>query len=405
MPEQVAPDRAATAHNGTHPAGLIPGLSFFPERPEWEIQTLRLVAEAEYGGADIFECLRVAERIRERGLTEEVWRAEWSALGHELAGGGLDFSETTGAPATQISRAAGQLRAMNYLRTAEFFMPYGDSGRLELFNAARDAFRAALPSLPVEIEPVVVPAGDETYDGYIYKGLGVSDANPGPAVVFLGGADSYAEELYFFGALAIAERGISVITADTPGRGAALRRDKIVTRPDYEVPGGYLLDMLGEQSFVDPERLGVVGSSLGGYYAPRLAAADPRVKVLVCSCVCFDVLEDLYRYYPPIQAQLRWIAGVDTEDEAVARYSDFTLVDAAPEIACPVLLTHGAADALMPASSAQRLFDAVASENKVLRVWEPDEGGALHCNYDNWARCTPFMFDWLVEQLGVRTGA
>lgn len=405
MPDQLTSDRASDTQNGHEPAGLIPGLSFFPERPDWEIQTLRLVAEAEYGGADVFECLRTAARIRARGLTEHVWREEWSELGHALAADALDFSSETGAPATAFSRGLGQLRAMNYLRNAEFFMPYGDPARLDLFNAARDAFRAALPHLPVEIEPVVVPAGDESYDGYIYKGRGVSAEQPGPAVVFLGGADSYAEELYFFGARAIAERGISVITADTPGRGAALRRDGIVTRPDYEVPARYLVDALADCEFVDPDRIGAVGSSLGGYYAPRLAAADDRVKVLVCSCVCFDVLEDLYRYYPPIQAQLRWIAGVDSEEEAEARYAEFNLEEAAPRIQCPTLLTHGAADALMPASSAERLYDALGTDDKVLRIWSPDEGGALHCNYDNWARCTPFMFDWLVERLGAQAVA
>jgi len=123
------------------------------------------------------------------------------------------------------------------------------------------------------------------------------------------------------------------------------------------------------------------------------------VKALVCSCVCFDVLEDLYRYYPPIQAQLRWIAGAADEEEAVATYSAFNLVEAAPRIQCPVLLTHGAEDSLMPASGAERLAEQVRSSEKVLRIWAPEEGGALHCNYDNWARCTPFMFDWLVERL------
>jgi dipeptidyl aminopeptidase/acylaminoacyl peptidase len=172
-----------------------------------------------------------------------------------------------------------------------------------------------------------------------------------------------------------------------------------VTRPDYEVPGGYLIDAIANQPFVDPDRIGVIGSSLGGYYAPRVAAADRRVKALVCSCVCFDVLKDLYSYYPPIRAQLRWIAGVANEAQAIKRYAEFTLAESAGKIRCPVLLTHGAADALMPASAAQRLFDEVASEEKVLRIWEPDEGGALHCNYDNWARCMPFMFDWLIQHL------
>jgi hypothetical protein len=161
------------AVDSTDPAplsGMISGLSFFPERPDWEIQTLRLIAESEYGGADIFECLRLAVRIRARGLTEDVWREEWMALGRSLATEGIDFSSETGALPTEVTRASASLRAMNYLRTAEFFMPYDDPGRLELFMESRAAFRKALPHLPVDIEPVVVPAAAESYEGYIYKG-------------------------------------------------------------------------------------------------------------------------------------------------------------------------------------------------------------------------------------------
>ena len=45
------------------------GAYFFPEKPEWDVQTLRVAAQAAYGGPDFFECLDTARAISERGFT------------------------------------------------------------------------------------------------------------------------------------------------------------------------------------------------------------------------------------------------------------------------------------------------------------------------------------------------
>jgi dipeptidyl aminopeptidase/acylaminoacyl peptidase len=363
---------------------------FFPSRPEWDVQAMRLAAQAAYGGSDVFECLRTAREISREGETEESWRRGWSGLAESLV------DSAGGSSATAGERAA---RACSYFRTAEFFAPYDSTSRRALYDASRRAFRAAIPSLPVEVTVIAVPDGDVEYDGYVLRGRGASAAAPGTGVVFLGGADSYAEELFFFGGLPLAERGITVVVADTPGRGSTLRHKGIVSRPDYEVPAARAVDLLEALDFVDPARIGLVGLSLGGYYAPRLAAADDRIRACVCWCACFDVLEDVYLWYPPIQPQLRWIVGAHDDDEARETLSEFTLAETAPRITCPILISHGESDEIMALGGAQRLFDSVASRDKELKVWTAAEGGAGHCNYDNWAACVPHMFDWLAERL------
>jgi len=379
-------------------AARVEGLTLFPERPDWDVQVMRLVAEAESGGSDVFECVRTAGRIRERGLTEPVWREEWQRLGRALARRAEE--DLAAGPAGATSAVARLLRATNYLRTAEFFVPHGADLRRELFDETQATFRKAVPHLPVETTVIEVADGDATYEGYVFRGRGASEEAPGPGVVFLGGADSYAEELYSFGGRAMAERGMTVIVADTPGRGGTLRRHGIVSRPDYEVPAAKVVDALEKLPFVDPSRIGAVGLSLGGYYAPRLASADDRIRALVCWCACFDVLNDLYLYYPPIRSQLRWIVGAAGEDDALEKLAEFTLADVAAKITCPILISHGEQDDLMPASSARRLYESVSSDDRTIRIWKPGEGGALHCNYDNWADCFPFMFDWLAVRLG-----
>jgi dipeptidyl aminopeptidase/acylaminoacyl peptidase len=370
-------------------------LIFFPERPEWDVQVMRLAAQATYGGSDHFECLATVEQIKADGETEESWRRRWSALAEELTSeSGRDGHLS---PAT-IGQRAG--RASSYFRTSEFFAPFESETRKMLFDAARNAFRRAIPALPIEVSITAVRDGDVEYDGYVFRGAGASESRPGPGVVFLGGADSYAEELFFFGGAALAERGITVIVADTPGRGSTLRHKNVVSRPDYEVPAGRVLDSLEALEYVDPDRMGVVGVSLGGYYAPRLAAVDDRVRACVCWCACYDVLEDIYLFCEPLQAQLRWIVGASSDEEAREKLAPFTLADVADQISCPILISHGEADTIIAARSAVSLYEAVAATDKVLKLWPSGGRGGDHCNYDAWSETVPLMFDWLAARLG-----
>jgi dienelactone hydrolase len=371
-------------------------LTFLPERPEWDVQIQRLVAEAAFQGADVWECQRVAQRIRERGLTPDAWTESWLEQGQALVDDGN--GNAAGLP-TESTRRDRLLRAFNYFRTAEFFLPTDGAQRMPTYTRAREAFRAALPLLPVDAETIEVRDGDATYEGYVFAPPGAKDGPPRPGILCLGGADSYAEELYFFGARALVDRGAVVMTVDTPGRGIALRRDALTAPAAYEGPTGKALDALIARPEVDPDRIGLVGSSLGGYYAPRLAAADERVKALVCWCACFDVLSDLYDFYPPIQKQMQWVVGAEDDAQARSILADFHLRDAAPRITCPIFISHGRDDEFMPAASAAQLFESVGSTDKELKIWDRQEGGALHCGYDNWAAYIPLMFDWLLARL------
>ncbi len=373
---------------------MTPPLLFFPDAPERDVQVMRLAAQAMFGGSDAFECLATARAIRDDGATEIAWRQRWSSLAARLVDGDDGASETT--------RLQGAARASSYFRTAEFFVPFDSPERKVLFDAARNAFRTSFPALPVDVSIIGVPDGDVEYDGYVFHGRGSSASAPGPGVVMLGGADSYAEELFFFGGCALAQRGITVVVADTPGRGSTIRHKGVVSRPDYEVPAARVLDFLCDLPSVDAERVGAVGVSLGGYYAPRLAAFDERVKALVCWCGCFDVLEDIYEFCPPIRAQIAWIVGATDDAEARRRLADFNLREVADRIRCPTLITHGEADTIMAVQSARRLFDALGAEDKQLRIFAAEDGGGDHCNYDAWTDCVPFMFDWLFGKLEPR---
>ena len=137
---------------------------------------------------------------------------------------------------------------------------------------------------------------------------------------------------------------------------------------------------------------------MGGYYASRAAAFDRRIKACVAWCGCYNVLEDIYEFFPPLRPQLQWIVGLDGESEVRARLGEFTLQGVVQNITCPLLITHGADDRITSVDGAYRLYEEARCP-KQLKIWTASEGGSVHCQWDNRATAVPFMLDWLADQL------
>ena len=108
-----------------------------------------------------------------------------------------------------------------------------------------------------------------------------SGSKRNPCVVRFGGFDTQKEIQYLRGATDLTRRGFSCLLVDGPGQGESIRYRGMHLRHDFEVAGSAALDYLATRSDVDMDRVGIVSMSLGGYYAPRCAAMDPRYKACV----------------------------------------------------------------------------------------------------------------------------
>ena len=74
-------------------------------------------------------------------------------------------------------------------------------------------------------------------------------------------------------------RGMATLVFEGPGQGEAQYDFPI--RGDYEVPVKAVLDYIETRRDLDAARIGMWGVSLGGYYAPRAAAFDKRIKACI----------------------------------------------------------------------------------------------------------------------------
>ena len=97
-----------------------------------------------------------------------------------------------------------------------------------------------------------------------------------PLVVLMPGLDSTKEEFLRLENVFL-ERGMATASLDGPGQGES--GYDLPIRPDYEVAVAALLDSLDGRR-VDLDRVGALGVSLGGYYAPRAGAFEPRLKAV-----------------------------------------------------------------------------------------------------------------------------
>ena len=78
-------------------------------------------------------------------------------------------------------------------------------------------------------------------------------------------------------------RGISCLLFDGPGQGEVVRLQRLVFRPDWENVVSPVVDWAQKQRGVDPERIGIIGMSMGGALVPRAAAYERRLKLAVAN--------------------------------------------------------------------------------------------------------------------------
>lgn len=304
------------------------------------------------------------------------------------------------------------LRASMYYLTAERQAHPKDPRKPMLYRQMQDCFRAGVIHRKDIVEWVEVP-----YAGHSMPALFVpaEGAEPAPCMIHFDGLDVMREWIYLSGiAQELRRRGVATLIVDHPGVGEALRLRNLSSIPEMEKPAAAALDYLAARQDVDAQRVGIIALSLGGYYAPRAAAFEPRLKCCVAWGAQWDWHERVVaRLNPNATTQrsvshfadhLNWVFGQPSIEESMKIISQFKLDGVAQRIACPLLIVHGENDRQIPLAHAEALLNAAtASPRKELKTFTLAEGGAEHCQADNGSLAVDYISDWIAEVLGGHT--
>jgi pimeloyl-ACP methyl ester carboxylesterase len=385
-----------------------PTFLYFPENYRWSMGLLICLSGAPWTGVEIDEVNRVGRALRDRVGDDDAWFAEWTRMGDRIAARGREEEQKGHA----LTMAACAMRAVRYYQTGERFLQPKSVRGMEVYRRSVDLFRAAAALIRrPRIEPVEIPYAGTSLPGLlVHPDPEVNGTKPAPAMVFFDGFDVTKELQYGFGVADLAARGVGCLIVDGPGNGESVRFRNLPLIAETERYATPVYEYLAARREFDASRIGVMALSLGGYYAPRAAALEPR---FAC-CVAWGAQWDYYEVWARRLEQLRsgailalsvppehlqWVLGVDSEVAALKVLQGFRLDGIVQRMACPFLLVHGAGDEQIPLSTAEKCFAAVGSKHKTLKVFTREEGGFHHCQVDDVTIGVHYMWDWIADVL------
>jgi len=352
-------------------------------------------------GGQFGEMHRWLEPLRDVDPDIQAWDKAWVGMAAQQE----DLALTDLKGGFQLSAGARYARAAAYRLLAERQMPPG-ADKLERYKAGLVAFDAAARYAPFPIERVEIASPDGPLPGYM---ISAGTQERAPVVIFYAGLDVTKELLYLFIREEFVRRGISVLAMDTPGVGAPLRIRNVPSRPDYEVPTAAIIDYLEQRADIDPGRIGIMGISLGGYYASRAAAFEPRIKACAAWGGVWDYGAVWKRRWETQTKnisvgffQLQWIMGTKTMEEAIERVQQFKLDGVMQRLTQPLLILHCGHDLAIPVDDARKAFAAAGSMDKQLRIFSEAEGGAEHVQADEPDAARQLIADWFAQRFGTQ---
>ena len=322
-------------------------------------------------GIDFNDFRRTTARIE----TWDEWLPAWVATGDEHRA----LAEEAEAGGRLLTAGEAWVGAALCYHFAKFVWILDVERNHETTRQAREALYAAHRLLDASAERIEV-----SWDGASLFG-NLRGSRDAPLALLIPGLDSTKEEFFNWEEVFL-RRGLATLSLDGPGQGESGFATHI--RADYEIPVSAVLDALDWRAPV-----GAVGVSLGGYYAPRAAAREPRIRAVAGVSGPFDFGECWDGLPQLTRETFRHHSGAADDDDARTKAHALSLEGVIDELEQPALLVTGKLDPIIPWQQTERIAREARNARFVLY-----EHGAHVCN-DLPYRYRPLVGDWLAETL------
>lgn len=396
--------------------------------PWLDFNVIRYLGYASQGGATVGEVLAILSGVDDGDV--ESWHRSWASFADRL----VEQADRLAADeASVIDARRAYLRAANYYHASDQFLNGFDERRPELYGKLRAAFG--------RVCELATPPGQQlTYDcdGVrmpMYFLPGSATPQRYPTVIMVGGADVVCEENFFYGGGSLLERGYNVALVELPGQVGSLAMNAVSKyRPDAEVPFAAMLDALTAVPGVDPDNLWCVCFSAGGYFGPRAAAHDHRVRGWVFDASLHELVElprsvagvgamldggagaaevdqhiEQLRHLPAIDFSFHWwgrrggnyTAPVQRYSQILEDLKEFTVTPAMiRNIEGPVLLVCGTAEPPAWQELTRQLFEQLTVQDKQLIELGPETGADAHTSVSALPVVESVILPWLYRHAG-----
>lgn len=243
------------------------------------------------------------------------------------------------------------------------------------------------------IERVELPFEGKSVSALLHLPPRMKAGEKVPCVLYIPGMDGVKEDNPMYGDPFL-ERGIAVLSIDGPGQGETRAGGVKCTASNYEGAGKTACDYLVKRPEIDANRLAIMGSSMGSYWGPRVAAAEPRFKACGVSGVCVEPGQCTIfnTASPTFKLNYMYMSGYDDEAAFDEFAKTLTLKGVASKITCPYLVVAGEDDELCSIQFVYEFMEEIRSP-KVLIVYEGEKHSIRN------PRARTLIVDWLTDGL------
>jgi pimeloyl-ACP methyl ester carboxylesterase len=311
------------------------------------------------------------------------------------------------------------LHAAYYFRSAEFFMRQDDP----LMRPTRQMFQNLLCDKVgiTESDRFAVPYTDGNLHGFLPAYLFAHDRSKSTIVIH-GGHDSYIEE-FFPVILYIRDAGYNVVCFEGPGQGGALLESGLFLTDEWHKPVKAILD------YFKLENVTLIGISMGGCFALRAAAYEPRIQRVIAYDVFYDWMDTTFEKLKPVAPLLKFllfskasgpfdlllagimkksplfdwamhqamlVLGASTSYQVFQKSRPFTTRDISSLVKQDTLLMAGSEDNIIPLSHFYQQIAALKNARSLTaRLFTRVEHAQNHCQVGNLRLAVDTITNWI----------
>ncbi len=315
---------------------------------------VRMTLSAEHPDPDIRD---VARRLKP--FNPESWFSEWKRIAEKNE----DLAGRFEAEGRKASAHEFYLRATDFYRNTVLYLPESDARLPLAYGKLSEMFEKSWKLAKPPFERISIPYEGHKLAAHFFPARAAAGVRS-PVVYNYGGADGILLRGDAGSAPQFLSRGMSYLDVDGPGQGGTLRVMKLYAPPDSERVVKAVVDYLVTRPDVDPSRIGIHGSSMGGYSAPRAATVEKRIAAVGVWSGAYSLRENIWDYYPPIQERLRWLMGAKDFTDGRQRMGEFTMEGRAKQIECPMLVGYSKDDRVMDPRGALKLYEEATNSKR-----------------------------------------
>lgn len=373
------------------------------------------------GGADLGELLTITSRVED--FDKESWYVSWTAMADKVKAMGDEYMSTLHAAS---ARQAYQ-RATNYYRASEIYLPHDDPRKHVAWEKGRNTFLKVAELSGGLIKPVRIPYGKTTLPGYFIK----ADASKKkrPLLLIQTGLDGTAEDLYFILGAHAAKRGYNCLIFEGPGQGEVIGVQDIPFRHDWEKVVTPVVDHALTYPEVDPERIAIIGYSMGGYLVPRALAHEKRIRWGIADGGVMSVFEGTMTKFPQevldgvgkskrkkavnelayqqmekhpdlsqFINQMLWTFDAETPFDLFTKLKKYSLDGVAEKIETEMLVLNSSHDQIAGSNAQAKRFYNELKSKKSYFEFDTGHGAQFHCQSGAPFVSAERILNWLDER-------